>query len=527
MQTVKTTFVVILLLTVLYGAHAVLTQPDRKPPPEAADAARELTELQFDVGSLDDGGESASSESPRASEAPPTMSSDASPLVAPPSSSRFAGAERSLDGAEPVAPGEELAPPAPPEPGKLAPVPAIPELAPRASEVAANDGAQGFPPAPNEANNPAGDPAGGLPEAPGNTAFAPPPTTNDDVAAENRGSFAPPAAAEPAGAPLAAAAAGAAAAFGARTISAAGANSSTFTPPGGALPATPAGGAFPNLPDPGAVARSLRNEADRSLDQAGDTLDRAGQDALARAKEHTEGIRFDPKEALLSRGWKAAQESLKTGDFRQALATLSSVYEDPRLSHQERQRLLDSLDPLAARVIYSNEHLLEPAHEVRRGDTLMTVAEKYNVPWQLLRNINGIADPEFLVPGSKLKVVRGPFRADVDAATQEMTIYLQKLYAGRFPLSVGNDPAPRQGDFEVQRKDVGRQFYATNGVVLPAGDPRNPYGRCWIDLGGNVSIHGTALEAGGPTTAGCISLSPRDAEDVFAILSIGSRVTIR
>jgi hypothetical protein len=304
-----------------------------------------------------------------------------------------------------------------------------------------------------------------------------------------------------------------------------GLSGSTFPPPSGTAPTSP-----PNLPDPKEVARALNSNLSQARDQANGLVNQATQltqDTAAKAQEFSEGVRFDPKEALLSRSWKSAQDAIKTNNWRDALATLSATYEDPRLSHQERQRLLDSLDPLAARVIYSTEHLLEPAYEVRRGDTLMTVAEKYNVPWQLLRNINGVADPEFLVPGSKLKVLRGPFRAEVDLATQEMTVYLQRLYAGRFPLGVGNDPAPRAGDYQVQRKELGRQYYAANGVVLPAGDVKNPYGRCWLDLGSDVSIHGTPLQGGGPTTSGCISLSPRDADDVLAILAVGSRVSVR
>ena len=77
----------------------------------------------------------------------------------------------------------------------------------------------------------------------------------------------------------------------------------------------------------------------------------------------------------------------------------------------ERQQLTELLDQLAGTVIYSTQHLVEPPCEVQTGETLETIAQRYNVPWQLLAKINGIEDPHSLRPGERLKVVRGPFTA--------------------------------------------------------------------------------------------------------------------
>ncbi len=239
-----------------------------------------------------------------------------------------------------------------------------------------------------------------------------------------------------------------------------------------------------------------------------------------------EGVRFDPKEAVFERGWKEAQLELAGGRPLQAHTVLSHLYTDPRLTVKERRQLQDALDPLAARVIYSTEHLLDQPYFVRRGDSLQAIAEQYRLPWQLLANINSVRDPEFLVPGSKLKVFRGPMRADVDLTTQEITIYWKQLYAGRFPVSIGQDPAPAPGEYEVQEKLTNRDYVGPNGQTIPGGSAQNPYGTVYLGLGRNLAIHGAPLADGAPS-AGCVSLSPRDAEDVFAILSVGSTVTIR
>ena len=78
------------------------------------------------------------------------------------------------------------------------------------------------------------------------------------------------------------------------------------------------------------------------------------------------------------------------------------------------------------------------------GDTLERVAQRYNVPWQLLARINGLMPPgapnsddatkdQPLPVGMELKVVRGPFDAVVRLDKHELTLLLQNRYAGRFP----------------------------------------------------------------------------------------------
>ena len=226
-----------------------------------------------------------------------------------------------------------------------------------------------------------------------------------------------------------------------------------------------------------------------------------------------------------ARVMQAAEAKIREEKWYEALFTLSLQYGSPDLSDEENRQLLDLLDPLAGKVIYSTEDLIEPPYEVRRGETLADIAQRYNVAWQLLANINGIKDPQVLLPGTKLKVVPGPFRAQVDLTRKELTLFAARLYAGRFPITVGNDPSPRPGEFQVNDKQPGRTYYAGDGRTIAVGDPNNPYGQVWIDLGGDVCIHGGS-EKGDPRL-GCISLSPIDANDVFGILSKGSGVVIR
>jgi hypothetical protein len=229
----------------------------------------------------------------------------------------------------------------------------------------------------------------------------------------------------------------------------------------------------------------------------------------------------------LKRDWQAAEQSISEGKFKEALATLSPYYGNPDLSSEDRGQLTTWLDALAAKVIYSREHLLASPYTVRGRETLFDVAEAYHVPFLVLQNINGIRDPQILVPGMELKVVPGPFRADVNLTASEVTLFLGELYAGRFPLAIGNEQ-PQPGSYKVLDKRDSHTYYSADGRMIPANDPSNPYGNAWIDLGHEISIHGSPLSAA-PASAplGCISLSPQDARDVYGILSLGSEVTIR
>ncbi|PHQ36768.1 L,D-transpeptidase family protein [Rhodopirellula bahusiensis] len=230
--------------------------------------------------------------------------------------------------------------------------------------------------------------------------------------------------------------------------------------------------------------------------------------------------------AGLSNAIATADRQYHSDRRREALATLSLFYETPNLTSEQRDELLSRLDPLAAEVIYSGEHLLAEPHRVGPNETLMDIAKKYEVPWQLLANINGVDDPVTVLPGTDLKVVRGPFRGDIDLKYQELTLFLGDLYAGRFKIAVGSDPAPKPGSYTIQEKQSAKTYYDMSGTPIPPGNPRNPYGSMWIDLGSGLSIHGSP-DANAPTDKGCISLAGNYSRDVFGILSEGSSVTIR
>jgi lipoprotein-anchoring transpeptidase ErfK/SrfK len=226
---------------------------------------------------------------------------------------------------------------------------------------------------------------------------------------------------------------------------------------------------------------------------------------------------------------EAARHDLESGQLASALQKLSVWYDDSRLSPQEQQQLNQLLDQVAGTVVYSTQHLMEPPYEVQPGERLEDIAQRYSVPWELLAKVNGIDDPSGLRPGERLKVVRGPFSALVSLDKRQLTLLTASgAYAGRFNIGIGREHPPREGVFAVSDKVVNPVYHGADRAVS-AGDQGNPLGLRWIGLGSELGIHGTNQpeNIGRTDLNGSISLGPRDVEDVFDILSVGSRVVIR
>ncbi len=214
------------------------------------------------------------------------------------------------------------------------------------------------------------------------------------------------------------------------------------------------------------------------------------------------------------------------GELKEALGLLTDYYESPELGHSEMQDLVDLLDALTREVVYSQRHLVEPPYTVKPTDTVASVAKEYRINPELLTSLNGLGQARALVPGTQLKVVRGPINARISLERQELTLFMGDLYAGRFPVSLGSDPTPRPGIYKISDRRTDRVYYRAGGNV-PAEDPRNPYGGYWLNLGGGVCIHGAPeMVSSDLKDAGCVSLAPIDARHVYAILAVGSNVKI-
>lgn len=224
-----------------------------------------------------------------------------------------------------------------------------------------------------------------------------------------------------------------------------------------------------------------------------------------------------------------AEELIRENEFVSALKLLTKFYDDPRLTREENQNLASWLDPLAGKVIYSVEpHLVEPYY-VRPNDTLQLLSVKFAVPAELIFNINraSIQDPQNLVPGTELKMVKGPFNAEISLTKRKMTLFVKDMYAGTFKIRIGSEPVPKTGKYRVLSKSrLGKDYTNQNHQTIEAGSPNNPYGNHYLNIGGEMAIHGSAQVSDSNDRRGCISLNAIDAKDVHNILTTESTIII-
>lgn len=209
--------------------------------------------------------------------------------------------------------------------------------------------------------------------------------------------------------------------------------------------------------------------------------------------------------------WEAVQGALQRDELTRAHRMLSQWRDDPNLSTDQRLQVDGLLGQLAGSVVYSADHRLEPAHVVSYGETLESIAEQYDVPWQLLAKINGVATPDAVQVGQTLKVVRGPFNAEVDLGQGEIVLLVDNAYAGRFPVRVEGQ-GPAAGAWRVGQKQPGAAPTTTPKFVLESPS------------GARVEMSAGAAPPAGAT--GRLAVASSDMADLFDILSVGSTVTV-
>lgn len=261
------------------------------------------------------------------------------------------------------------------------------------------------------------------------------------------------------------------------------------------------------------TAASAVPESQPAAAAASDMLSQVGESAIA-AEAAQE---FASEASAFAAARPSIQAALERGELGRAHTLLSGWYGDRSLTVEESQEVDNLLAQLAGTVIYSAEHRLEPPHLVQPGETLETIAQTYNVPWQLLAKINGVAQPSSVAVGQELKVIRGPFSAVVDVERQQLALMVADRYAGRFSVKTEGQAAG-EGEWVVTQKQMpsGAELTAKQLMLGPMGTA----------TGGPQLVLGPTTD-NSPQTAGAIRVGPSDQEDLFDILSIGSRVIIR
>ena len=193
---------------------------------------------------------------------------------------------------------------------------------------------------------------------------------------------------------------------------------------------------------------------------------------------------------------------------------------------QQRVFVKDQLSELAnkwlrSKIIFPDDKLCG-SYLVKSGDLLSTIAKRFNIPWEILLEINKIRRPEALQAGEQIKVINGPFHAKVYRSTFTMDLYLQdETFVRSFRVGLGKEETETPTGLWRVKSDgklikppwpdpvTGRMYYPE--------DPDYPLGSRWIGLEGikgnargrtGFGIHGTKEpeQIGTTGSRGCIRM---------------------
>lgn len=124
-------------------------------------------------------------------------------------------------------------------------------------------------------------------------------------------------------------------------------------------------------------------------------------------------------------------------------------------------------------------------------------------------------------------------RIEIDTERYLLTVLENNAIKAVYPVGLGAGAATPEGEYTIVNKIENPDWY-NNGDVVPAGDPENQLGSRWLGLGGEdgptpLGIHATddPDSIGANQSRGCIRMRPRDIEELFEQLPVGTPVRIR
>jgi LysM repeat protein len=182
-------------------------------------------------------------------------------------------------------------------------------------------------------------------------------------------------------------------------------------------------------------------------------------------------------------------------------------------------------------------------YTVRRGDTLASIAYRYGTTAQAIANANGLANPNYIYPGQRLRIpaggsaaapaapaAGGAKRIVVDLSEQRMYVYQNGQLLWNWVISSGKPGQDTKvGHFKVLNK-IANAYASTWGLQMPY----------WLGIywAGSLQngIHALPIQANGQrlwegylgqrVSFGCVILGTQNALTLYNWATVGTPVDI-
>jgi len=223
-----------------------------------------------------------------------------------------------------------------------------------------------------------------------------------------------------------------------------------------------------------------------------------------------------------------AMDSEAKGDMLEAKSTYQKlVSEFPNsneVANWEKKIEELNIKLLFSPVIVPNKSLF---YEIKPGDTLNKIASQFKTTVELIMKSNNLRDNK-IVPGRKIKIWTSPFSIVVDKSQNTLILKSDEEVIKSYIVSTGLNNSTPVGNFKITNKLPNPTWFKA-GAVVPASSPENVLGSRWLglDLPG-YGIHGTIdpKNLGKQVTQGCVRMANAEVEELYAIVPVGTEVTI-
>jgi lipoprotein-anchoring transpeptidase ErfK/SrfK len=220
-----------------------------------------------------------------------------------------------------------------------------------------------------------------------------------------------------------------------------------------------------------------------------------------------------------------ARQFKAEGKLAEARAALQPVADAPDAS----DAAVELLGEIDTQILFTGTAAPEKVdHTIEAGDTLGKLAEKYGTTVTLIKKSNNLTRDMIRI-GDRLRIYQGKFSVDVSKTANTLRLLDSGKLFKRYRVGTGEFSKTPVGEFKVTSRIENPPWWRPDGKTIPFGDPDNILGTHWLGLDvPGYGIHGTweTNSIGKQATAGCIRLLNDDVAELYAILPVGTVVTI-
>lgn len=164
-------------------------------------------------------------------------------------------------------------------------------------------------------------------------------------------------------------------------------------------------------------------------------------------------------------------------------------------------------------------------YEVRSGDNLTKIINRFKTTGELLMRCNNLDDPRRLRVGQVLMVTQPDFTVLIDRKAHTVTLFNRGKFFKEYPAVSWHAPVPKKGmEKVVIPAKVTHKTAWYNGAQVAFGSKEYSGSARWVDF----SERGfTLYTEGGQKPPAGIAMTPEDMEELSTLLGRGVPVTIR